>query len=196
MFIARRRKMFAELVRRARSFRRFDESSPIPFAAIRELVDIARLVPSGGNRQPLRYKIVSGAEECGKMFPLLAWAGALKDWPGPAAGERPTGYVVICTEKGVGLCEEIDLGIAAQTIQLAATQLGYAACQLGSVQRQQLRELFRIDEKYEIRLVIALGRPGETVVLDELPADGKTDYWRASDNVHHVPKRKLADVLL
>jgi nitroreductase len=90
--------MFHDLVKKARSFRRFDESSPISNDVLTELVDMARVVPNGGNQQPLRYRIVSDAEERAEVFQHLAWAGALKNWPGPDEGERPTGYIIILAD--------------------------------------------------------------------------------------------------
>lgn len=50
---------FARAVRACRSYRRFDEGDPVPEALLIELVDLARVVASGANRMPLRYRIVS-----------------------------------------------------------------------------------------------------------------------------------------
>ena len=68
--------MFADLVRKARTFRRFKESDRIPEDKLRDLVDLVRFVPCGGNSQKLRYMIVSKPEDCAELFPSLAWAGA------------------------------------------------------------------------------------------------------------------------
>ena len=43
---------------------------------------------------------------------------------------------------------------------------------IASIQRTNLREKLNIQERYEIILVIALGRPIETVVLEPVKADG------------------------
>jgi len=48
-------------------------------------------------------------------------------------------------------------------------------------------------EGYKPVLVIALGYPAETVVLEE--SDGNVKYWRDSSGVHHVPKLPLEDIL-
>ncbi len=184
--------MFADLVRKARTYRRFDESDPIPVETLRGFVDIARIVPCGGNSQRLRYMIVSTPEDRATIFPMLAWAAALKDWPGPAEGERPTGYIVILSEANDGT----SLGIAAQTMQLAATEAGYGACMMGAIKRDEIKKAFNIPESMNVHLVMAIGRPAETVVIEPMPPDGKTAYWRSCDGVHHVPKRSLDDVLV
>ena len=86
---------FTRLVRENRSYRRFNEADPIPRKLMTEMVDLGRICPSGANRQPLKYMIVSDRETQDRVFPLLSWAAYLKDWTGPAEGERPTGYIVI-----------------------------------------------------------------------------------------------------
>lgn len=184
--------MIAELVRQARSYRRFMESDRIPAALLRELVDIARLVPSAGNQQLLRYRLVSDPQQCAAVFTHLKWAGLLKEWGGPKEGERPTGYVVILA--AVGKSPAVDIGIAAQTIQLAASERRYGACMLGAIDRPGLHATLGLSPDVEVQLVIALGRPGETIVLED--AHGSTAYWRSADQVHHVPKRTLDEVLL
>ena len=92
---------FDALVRRARTCRRFDESMRVPREFLLELAELAHLAPCGANAQRLRFHVVSGSEDCARVFDELAWAGALKDWPGPAEGERPTGYIAILAERAV-----------------------------------------------------------------------------------------------
>jgi nitroreductase len=185
---------FAALVRNARSVRRYVEDDPIPPQVVRQLVDVARFVPSASNRQPLRYRIVTNAEQRQLVFAHLRWAGALKDWGGPGQAERPSGYIIVLAPMGMN--PSTDVGIAAQTIQLAATAGGYGACMLGAIDRPAIHELLQLPAELEIQLVIALGRPGETIVLEDMPADGSHAYWRTADQVHHVPKRGMAEVVV
>jgi nitroreductase len=185
---------FFELVRQARSIRRFIEADPIPAEIVRRLVDITRFVPSASNEQPLRYRLVTEAAERAQVFPCLRWASALKHWVGPAEGERPTGYILII--KGRGRHVGHDAGIAAQTIQLAATAAGYGACIMDAMDRDALQCVLRLLPEKEIELVLALGRPAEKVELEELVIGGSRAYWRTNDQVHHVPKRRLEDVLI
>jgi len=187
--------MFAQLVKKARSIRRFAESDPIPLAVLRDLVDTARLAPCGGNQQPLRYRIVAG-DECAKIFPFIAWAAALKDWDGPAPGERPTGYVVILSSAERKNAPQTDMGIAAQTIQLAAAAQGYGACMLGAIKRPEIHAALGLPDAWAVQLMVALGRPAETVVIEDLAPGADTAYYRTADGIHHVPKRTLDEVLI
>jgi len=67
---------------------------------------------------------------------------------------------------------------------------------IGAINRERLRKDLDISDHFEVLLVIALGKPKETVVLEEVGPDGNIKYWRDSDGVHDVPKRKLDDIIV
>lgn len=187
---------FSRMVRACRSYRRFDEGAGMPRETLVDLVDIARQTASGANRMPLRFRVVSLDEERAAVFVHLKWAGALKDWDGPAPGERPAGYIVIC-DAGGGATTAVDEGIAAQTIALAAASAGYGACMLHAFNKAEVARALDLPRDVVPLMVVALGRPGETVVMEDAVADAaSTDYWRDEQGVHHVPKRTLEQVLL
>ena len=181
-----------DLVRKARTIRRFDQSNPINQEDLLTLVDMARISSCGGNIQPLRNRIVFEKDQCDAIFSHVAWAGALKDWAGPAEGEMPTGYIVILAEGNPAM----DAGIAAQTIQLAAAAAGIGVCMMGSINRDEIKAILNLPNRYNIMLLIALGRPRETVVLEEVPAGSDLAYYRTPDGIHHVPKLALDAVLI
>lgn len=187
--------MIKDLVLKNRSYRRFYEDHKIETSLLMDLVDLARLSASGANRQPLKYIISSDNTMNEKIFLCLAWAGYLKDWDGPVFGERPTGYIIILGDKTIAPSFGCDHGIAAQSILLGAVEKGLGGCMIGSIQKENLRKLLNITENFDVLLVIALGKPKEEVILEEIPADGDIKYYRDSNNVHHVPKRSLKDVI-
>jgi nitroreductase len=187
---------FKELVRNTRSYRRFHQEIAIEEGTLRELIDLARLSASSGNQQPLKFILSCQPEKNALIFPHLRWAGYLADWPGPAEGERPSGYIIILGDKSIKETFDCDHGIAAQSIMLGATEKGLGGCILASVQRVQLVELLEIPEHLHILLVLALGKPKETVVIETVGADGDIKYWRDEDQVHHVPKRALDDLII
>jgi len=188
--------MFRDLVVRNRSYRRFDESFAISRDTLLGLVDLARQTASAANKQPLRYVLSADPQKNSIVFSTLAWAGYLPDWPGPGAGERPTGYVIMLGDKEISPEVAYDHGIAAQTILLGAVEKGLGGCMIASVSRAALRKALSIPERYEILLVIALGKPVETVVMEPIGPDGDVKYWRDEAHVHHVPKRRLEDIVL
>ena len=187
---------FKELVLKTRSYRRFDRSASVSLDTLRGLIDLARQAASGSNIQPLKYVLSADPATNAGIFPLTRWAGYLEGWPGPAEGERPTAYVVILGD--TELCREFDrdLGIAAQTIMLGATEQDLGGCMIGSIDREQLRGVLGVPERYKILLVLALGKPAETVVLEPVGPDGNIRYYRDAGGVHHVPKRSLDEIVV
>lgn len=187
---------FLDLVKTNRSYRRFFEEVTIPRETLLSLVDYARLVPSGANRQALKYYISFDKDRNAKIFANIAWAGYFKDWQGPIPGERPAAYIVLLQDKNYRMGTSFDAGIAAQTIMLGATQLGLGGCIVGNIQQAQLHTALNLATDLEIVLVIALGKPKETVVIEAIEPTGDIKYWRDAQQVHHVPKRQLKDIVL
>lgn len=187
--------MFKDLVLKNRSYRRFYQDVPVSEETLRELVDLARCTASGANRQPLKYILSCDPAKNALIFPLLGFAGQLPDWHGPVEGERPAAYIIILLDTEIAK-QTTDHGIAAQTILLGATEKGLGGCMHGSAKKPEMMKALNIPEKYEILLVISLGKPKEKVVLETVGPDGKTSYWRDKDQVHHVPKRKLEDIII
>ena len=183
-------------VKKSRSVRRFKESEPVSREKLQLLVKLARLAPSGGNKQPLKFILSHEIERNAIIFPHLAWAGYIKDWDGPAEGERPAAYIVILGDTEISRTFGCDHGIAAQVMMLGAAMWELGACIIGSVDRKGLAAALGLSERYEILLVLALGEPAETVLLEDVTEETGIKYWRSADGVHHVPKRSLADLII
>ncbi len=188
--------MFAELVQKNRSYRRFFENESIDEELLTEWVSLARLTPNGANKQALRYVLSHQKETNEKIYAQLGWAGYFSDWDGPKPGERPSAYIILLQQSSYKAGSPYDIGIAAQTIMLAAVEKGYGGCMLGNIHREELKKELQLAEDLEILLVLALGKVKETVVIDEISAGESIRYWRESDGTHHVPKIKTADLIL
>jgi len=189
--------MIRDLIRKNRAYRRFYQEIPIGRQQLMEWVDLARQTASGANLQPLKY-ILSCEERRNKLiFPLLKWAGYFKDWDGPAEGEQPSAYIIMLSDKEIrpnpAFCDQ---GIACQSILLGATEAGFGGCIIGAVDFKELREALVIPDKFDIIMVIALGKPKETVVLEDVDKSGDIKYYRDANGVHHVPKRRLEDIII
>lgn len=189
-------KSLHDLVLRNRSYRRFDESHAISRDTLLKLIALARITPSAANRQPLKYILSCDPERNSAIFPHLAWAGYLPDWPGPAEGERPSAYIAIAVDRGIAKDWWCDDGIAAQTMLLGAVERGLGGCMIGAFHRERLSEALGLAEPLHLRLVLALGKPAETVVLEDVGPDGDIRYWRDENDVHHVPKRSLDEIVV
>jgi len=163
---------------------------------LKGFVNLGRLSASGGNLQPLKYILSRDEETNAAIFPCLAWAGYLKDWAGPEEGERPTAYIILLGDTKVAQGVGCDHGIAAQSILLGAREAGLAGCMIASINKEKLRGALNIPKEYKIVLVLAIGKPKEKIVLEEVRTDQDIKYYRDKGGIHHVPKRSLNDVIV
>lgn len=183
-----------DLIVTKRTVRRFLQD-PIPEQTISRIMEAARQAPSGSNIQPLKYIVVKTPELCEKVFENTAWAGYFKGEGTPKEGERPVMYVVILVDTQLRIDgAKHDCGAAAQNMMLAAWEEGIGSCWIGSVKRDNMMELLGIDERYVIDTVIAFGYANEKVVSED--AKGDIKYYRDENQVHHVPKRTLDELIL
>ncbi|HIZ85758.1 MAG TPA: nitroreductase family protein [Candidatus Coprenecus stercoravium] len=184
-----------EALLKSRSYRRFHQDIRIPEKDLLVIADAARLSPSGRNIQALKFYLSNKEDINNLIFPTLAWAGYLTDWAGPAEGERPSAYIIQLLDTGIAagtLCEE---GITAQSMLLQAVELGYGGCIIGAVKRDVLRKSLGLPDRLRILNVIALGKPAEKIVLEDM-RDGQFKYWRDADGTHHVPKRSIEELVI
>ncbi len=188
--------MIRDLILKNRSYRRFYQEVAVELGTLRELVDLARLSASAANMQPLRYILSCDPQKNALIFSHLAWAGYLEDWPGPCEGERPSAYIIVLEDTQLIHPMRCDHGIAAQSMLLGATEKGLGGCIVGAVEKQGLRKALEIPDRYEILLVLALGKPREMVVIETVNPAGDVRYWRDSEGIHHVPKRPLDDIIV
>lgn len=187
--------MIEEIISKNRSYRRFNESKKVDTEVIKGLINLARLSASAANLQPLRYVISNSLDKNEDIFNNIGWAGYLQEWKGPEEGERPAAYIVILYDKNISKNPMVDVGIAAQSILLGAAEKGLGGCMIANINKNKLREKLKLEDRYEIALVVALGEPKEKVVIEEVKS-GDVKYWRDEQSVHHVPKLKLEEIIL
>ncbi len=186
-----------ELLLKNRSYRRFYQDEEIDMTDLEDIIAHVRLSPSPANLQPLKFILINNRQTNAQLFQHLKWAGYLKDWDGPEEGERPSAYIIIMGNSQKSAHVHWDYGIALQTILLSAAEKGWGGCTIGSFDKEKVRKLLDVPKEFDLAAVVALGKPKETVVIDDvLGEDADIKYWRDKDQVHHVPKRKLADLIL
>jgi len=186
--------MIRELLLKNRSYRRFDESYRITTRDLEDMIDAARLSASAKNSQALKYVLSEKPVLNSEIFECLAWAGYLKDWDGPAEGERPSAYIVQLHDTEISSGYFCDDGIAAQSILLTAVEKGLGGCIIASVKKEKLSKILSLPSQLKIIQVIALGKPSEKVVIDDIK-NNDIRYWRDEEDVHHVPKRSLDELI-
>lgn len=187
--------MLKDLVFKSRSYRRYDQGRKITDDEMRSLVELARICPSGANRQPLKFLLINDERTDDLVFPHLKWAGYLHDWDGPVEGEHPSAYIIMVLDRSISSEPFVDHGIMAQTILLGAVEMGLGGCMLLAFDREAISRGFALEDDLRPLLVIALGKPVEKVQVEEVK-EGDIRYYRDQEMVHHVPKRDLGELIL
>ncbi len=183
------------IVKNNRSYRRFRRDQVIAEETLLELIELARISPSGRNQQALKFVPMYCKKTADRLFPALKWAGFIEGWGGPSEEERPPSYIMILGDTTLTDNFYCDHGIAAQSILLGAVEKGLGGCILGALNHDMIRKEFSIPDHLEILLVLAIGKPSEKVVIEEM-RDNDIKYYRDEENVHHVPKRRLEDIII
>lgn len=178
------------LLRRNRSYRGF--SGAVSEAQLRELVGVVPLVASGMNRQPLRFRLVCGADTT-LVHPLVKLGAALPQEHLPHPGMEPSAYIVVCSAVPEDRVVDMDLGIAAQSMLLKAVEMGLGGIFILNFQREALRDALGL--RLEPMAVIGLGKPAETVFLVPGASPDALSYYR-KDGVHYVPKLSVEDLII
>jgi len=191
--------MIKDLVKANRSVRGYDHSYKVKEEDLIDLVDCARLTASSINKQPLKYYIADSEEDVAVLRSSTRLGALLPNRKLPDKGKEPTAYIVILQDKKISesyFAFGNDVGIAAQTITLAATEKGLSACMIGNINEERIQLALNLPDRYRIRLVIAIGKSAEEIHLVEIDNGENTAYYRDENDVHYVPKRKLNDIII
>ncbi|MBF0524910.1 MAG: nitroreductase family protein [Deltaproteobacteria bacterium] len=182
---------------RRRSIRRF-KPDPIPGEVLAELVNGARLSPTGANFQPLKFLVVQHPDRLAEVFAVLRWAAYVTPKRNPPEGHRPMGYIVILQDTRLKSYDVgMDVGLAAAAICFGANKFGLGACLIASADRDRLKEILNLPDYLTSKLVVALGAPDEDPVAEEMAAGAEdVRYWLDDDDRLHVPKRRLDELMI
>jgi len=185
---------FEEIVYKRRTIRRFKQKQ-LSIDLLKKLIDFARVAPMARNIQGLEFIIVQMPEIRDKLFPLVKWASSLpEDQRTPEEGRQPTAYIIVLVNNKIkNSYYYFDVGAAVENILLGAVNFGLGCCWMGAIDREKIRELFKIPDYYEITHVISMGYPDEQSVIK--PYNGSFDYWKDDNGQMNVPKRELSEIL-
>lgn len=191
--------MFLDLVKQARSHRGFRQDRKVTRQELEHLVECARFTPAARNDQVLKYYLAEKLETVAAIQPLTKWAGALAELHLPRKGAEPVAYIAICLDgslAGNPAPYQRDVGIVAQTMLLAAAEMGLNGCMIGSFAAGELRERLGLPETIKPQLLLALGEGTDRIVITDVGEDGSTTYYRDAEDTHYVPKRTLEQLIL
>lgn len=187
--VVRKHPSLDTLLRRNRSYRGYDPARRVTEEELRELVGVVGFTASGMNRQVLRFRIVPEAD---KILPYITLGAALPDEHLPKPGMEPSAFLVVCSTVPEDKVVDIDLGFAAQSILLKATEMGLGGIFILNFHKEAVKEALGL--ALEPVAIIAIGKPAESVFL--LPSDGdKLQYYR-KEGIHYVPKLKTEHLII
>lgn len=190
--------MLKDILKASRSYRSFDESVKISEEMLADWIDHVRYCPSSINLQMMKFRTVTEESERASLLTLTRWAGKLKDIKLPPQGHAPAAYIVVCSDsnviEGAGKFQK-DVGICAQTLMLAACEAGFGGCMIGSFSPQEVSSLLNLPEGIFPELILALGKPDETVKITSEASDGSVTYYR-ENGVHYVQKREIEHLIV
>ncbi len=186
-----------DLLQTKRTYRRFDQSRPVPRQVVDDMMEAARLASCAGNKQPLRYLAVCSEELVEQIFPFTYWAAALTDAVGrPRKDHHPVMYwAVLCDKDAKNFGLGVDAGLAMDNIITAAWYHGVGSCMMGNINRDEIRRILSVDPSLEILYMIAFGYPAHRSAVVDPDASGSLNYYMDEDENFYVPKRKVSDFI-
>ena len=175
-----------------RSYRGYDNSFVVRDDQLRRIIEVATLCPSARNQQVLRFRPVLGAES-DKVLKHIRLGGALPDLHLPFPGTEPRAFIIICSTVEESKYVDVDLGIVAQSMLLQAVEMGLGGICIGAFDAEPIVEALGL--KYKPLLVLAIGRPKESIELVECEAGVSLTSYR-EEGIHYVPKIRVEDLIL
>lgn len=181
------------LLHRNRSHRGYDKSRVVTEEELRKIVAVNPLLPSGMNRQALRFKLVTRDTGAEKVLRRIRLGGALPELHLPLPGTEPEAFILVCATVPEDRIVDIDLGISLQSMGLKAVEMGLNALIICAYDKQAVQEDFGL--VYPPLAILAVGKGSESIFLKPVAEGEPLKYYRV-DGVHFVPKIRVEDLLL
>ena len=181
------------LLHKNRSHRGYDKSRVVTEDELRKIVAVNPLLPSGMNRQALRFKLVTRDTGAEKVLRRIRLGGALPELHLPLPGTEPEAFILVCATVPEDRIVDIDLGISLQSMGLKAVEMGLNALIICAYDKQAVQEDFGL--VYPPLAILAVGKGSESIFLKPV-AEGETLKYYRVDGVHFVPKIRVEDLLI
>jgi len=139
-----------EAIKKRRSVRQYT-GEPIPQADLEKIVDAGRLAPSGNNRQPWVFIVVTDKGILQRLSKAASWSAN-------------AGAMIVVVMNPVSRYWVEDGSAAIENMLLAATALGYGSCWLeGNAKpyEAEFKLLLNIPENLKILSLIPIGVPNQ-----------------------------------
>ena len=181
------------LLAKNRSYRGYRKEYVVTAEMLKSIIAVNTKVPSGRNRQPLRFKLVTRDTGADKVLPHIRLGAGLPELHLPFAGTEPEAFIIVCTTVPEDRNVYIDLGISSQSMLLKAVDMGLNGIIIAAFDHEAIKQAFSLP--YEPVLVVAIGKGAEKIELVPIAETEDHNYYRR-DGVHYVPKVKVEDLII
>ncbi len=174
-----------ELLTRSRSYRGYNKQYVVSRAELERIIAVCSRIPSGCNRQSLRFLPVTRESGAGRLLSLIKMGAALPELHLPLPGTEPEAFIICCSTQPESKLADIDLGIALQSMALKAVEMGLNTLMIGAFNADKVQETFALP--YSPLMILAVGKGAEKIELTPIHETDNHAYYR-QDGVHYVPK--------
>ena len=174
------------LMEKNRSYRGYKKDFEVKREMLERIVAVNTRIASAKNQQVLRFKPVTQETGADIIVQNMKLGGLLPELHLPFEGTEPNAFIIICSTIPENKFVDIDLGIAAQSMLLKATEMGLNGIMIGAFNKAKITEAFNLP--YEPLLILAIGKGNETIKLKAIDEGDKLAYYRDGNGVQFVPK--------
>ena len=176
------------------SYRGYDQSFVVKRDMLERIVAVNTKIASAKNQQVLRFKLVTKETGADIIVQNMKLGGLLPELHLPFPGTEPEAFIIICSTVPETKFVDIDLGIAAQSMLLKATEMGLNGIMIGAFNKAKITEAFNLP--YEPLLILAIGKGNEKIKLQSVDANEKLAYYRDENGVQFVPKIRWEQLMI
>ncbi|MCU0861591.1 MAG: nitroreductase family protein [Methanomassiliicoccales archaeon] len=138
-------------IQKRRSIRKY-KAKEVPHDLLLEILEAARLAPSGANRQPWQLIVVTDLERRRGLVPICKDQRFIAD----------AGAFIAVIDDPAQKWARVDAAIAMEHIALTAVDKGLGTCFIGAFDGEKLAAYLGVPKPYVVTVGMALGYPDET----------------------------------
>lgn len=182
------------LMEKNRSYRGYQKDYVVKREMLERIVAVNMKIASAKNQQVLRFKLVTKETGADIILQNMKLGGLLPELHLPFPGTEPEAFIIICSTVPETKFVDIDLGIAAQSMLLKATEMGLNGIMIGAFNKARITEAFSLP--YEPLLMLAIGKGNEKIKLEAVDAGDKLAYYRDAEGIQYVPKIRWEQLII
>lgn len=182
------------LMEKNRSYRGYQKDYVVKREMLERIVAVNMKIASAKNQQVLRFKLVTRETGADIILQNMKLGGLLPELHLPFPGTEPEAFIIICSTVPETKYVDIDLGIAAQSMLLKATEMGLNGIMIGAFNKAKITEAFSLP--YEPLLMLAIGKGNEKIKLEVVDAGDKLAYYRDAEGIQYVPKIRWEQLII